>query len=217
MTWAFDQRIPANIKIVLLSLADNANDDGYCWPSQETIAYKSSVSVRNLRRLIAQLEERGLVTVERRNDRDGHRASNGYHVGPALPDNLADRPTGQIDTAYRPTMSSQEPSLEPPKIDIAGEPDLFDAFWEKYPKKVGKADARKAWARAIKTTAPAVIVAGLERLLPGFSPDLAYVKGPEAWLNGKRWEDETIPVQPTERGGKTTRPPIDPQMEWMYR
>jgi hypothetical protein len=215
MTWAFEQRIPANIKIVLLSLADNANDDGYCWPSQETIAYKSSVSVRNLRRLITQLEERGLIRVERRNDRDGHRASNGYYVG--LPDKMAGGPTGQIDTAYRPTVSSQEPSVEPPKIDTAGEPDLFDAFWEKYPKKVAKADAQRAWAKAIKKTPPAEIIAGLERLLPGFSPDLSFVKGPAAWLNGQRWTDDFIPPSSSTRQGQPQRPKIDPQREWEYR
>jgi hypothetical protein len=216
MTWAFEQKIPGNIKIVLLALADNANDEGYCWPSQETIARKASVSVRNLRRLLTQLEERELISISRRNDRDGHRASNGYYVGQALPDNLAGGPTGQIDTAYRPLMSPQEPSLEPPKSNNAGEAE-WERFWLAYPRKVGKDAARKAWKSALKRASVTEILDGLERLLPSLKArEPQYVPHPSTWLNAGSWTDEPDAPSST-RPGQQQRPKIDPQREWEYR
>ena len=69
----------------------------------------------------------------------------------------------------------------------------FDKFWSAYPKKVAKADARKAWEQTKK-----------------FRPDLdtvikaihqackteqwmrqggAFIPYPATWLRGERWED----------------------------
>lgn len=53
-------------RLVLLALADNANDEGFCWPSLETIARKCNISRRFVVRLLDSLEERGLVERERR-------------------------------------------------------------------------------------------------------------------------------------------------------
>ena len=46
-------------KLILLALGDFANDDGYAWPSIETIARKSDCSARHTRRMIAELVAEG--------------------------------------------------------------------------------------------------------------------------------------------------------------
>ena len=43
-------------KLILLSLADNANDNGRCYPSQALTALKSSISVRRCRDHLHGLE-----------------------------------------------------------------------------------------------------------------------------------------------------------------
>lgn len=53
-------------KAVLLSLANYANEYGECWASQSTIADGAECSVRQVRRILLDLAERGLIERERR-------------------------------------------------------------------------------------------------------------------------------------------------------
>lgn len=45
--------------LLLLAICDHAADDGYCWPSIETLAKKIRMSTRSVMRFIQSLEERG--------------------------------------------------------------------------------------------------------------------------------------------------------------
>jgi len=58
------QDISATQKLVLLALADWANDEGLCWPSINRLAVKTGATSRSVQRLIRQLEELGLVKRE---------------------------------------------------------------------------------------------------------------------------------------------------------
>ena len=53
-------------KAVLISLADQANDDGVCWPAIKTIAKRCCMSERAVRCALDYLEEVGLVKRDRR-------------------------------------------------------------------------------------------------------------------------------------------------------
>lgn len=46
-------------KLILLALADNANDDGTCYPSQSTLALKTGYKERHLRDRLRELAEAG--------------------------------------------------------------------------------------------------------------------------------------------------------------
>ena len=72
--------------LVLLALADQANDQGLCWPAQEKLASKARQSVSTLRRSLRSLEKMGLLTTITRSSTRGRR-SNLYllHIG-AKPD-----------------------------------------------------------------------------------------------------------------------------------
>ncbi len=71
-SWAWKQPVPdVGTKIVLVKLADNANDDGICWPSQRTLAEECGMGLRTVNRKIAWLLENGLLTAKDR----GHRSS----------------------------------------------------------------------------------------------------------------------------------------------
>jgi len=74
MTWVWDQAIAPNQKIVLLAIADHANDEGgNSFPSQETLAKKTGYTVRQVRRIIGQLSDLGMLQVGRAK-RPGKRA-----------------------------------------------------------------------------------------------------------------------------------------------
>lgn len=66
-------------KLVLLALADSANDDGVCWPSVTELVSKSGLSERAVQKVVGGLSERGLVKVHRR-----YKQSNIYQIDVAV-------------------------------------------------------------------------------------------------------------------------------------
>lgn len=70
-------------KLVLLALADNANDEGGCWPAIGTIAQKCNLCVRAVRYQIDRLEEMQIISLEHRFTKEGRQTSNFYrlHLG----------------------------------------------------------------------------------------------------------------------------------------
>ena len=135
--WAWSlEEVMGSEALVLLALADQANDEGFCWPSQQKLAPKARQSVSTLRRSLRSLEKMGLLTTITRSSTRGRR-SNLYllHIG-ARPDlsmrsartvNLgedaaqacqmleeassavfvANKPTGQIDRLPQPVIGDR--------------------------------------------------------------------------------------------------------------
>ena len=56
-----DLDMKARRKLVLAVLADHADEDGLCWPSQALIAHRASISIRKLRVHLRGLENEGLL------------------------------------------------------------------------------------------------------------------------------------------------------------
>lgn len=67
--------------------------------------------------------------------------------------------------------------------------DDFNAFWSAYPRKVGKFDAKKAYAKARVIATADEILAGVETY-KRCKPDYADWCHPATWLNKGRWLDE---------------------------
>ncbi|BEM57271.1 hypothetical protein SME22J_11320 [Serratia marcescens] len=67
-------------KLVLLKLADNANDQGECWPAVQYIAEQCEISKRSAQNHIQQLVKDGLVRIEERKAENGLNRSNIYHL-----------------------------------------------------------------------------------------------------------------------------------------
>lgn len=98
-----DKTTKGSERLVLLALADSANDEGFCWPSLETIAKKCNINRRFVIRLIEQLEEKGLIERERRT-KDGLYTSNMYRVIVHKVVNISTPPAG----------NNRTPPSEPP-------------------------------------------------------------------------------------------------------
>jgi len=74
----------------------------------------------------------------------------------------------------------------------------FNQFWDAYPKKQKKEDARKAWLK-IKPDDPLLqnmlqAVKTQEQSEQWQKEEGQYIPMPATWLNGKRWEDEIGPI-----------------------
>lgn len=65
----------------------------------------------------------------------------------------------------------------------------FDLWYAGYPHKIGKADARKAFAKARRKASLAELVAGRDRYIRTKPPDRSWCN-PATFLNQERWTDE---------------------------
>lgn len=184
LVWELD--LPPGEKLVLLALADQANDAGVqCWPSVATIAKRSGQGERTVRRALADLEKLGHLT---RNHRDGN--STQYEVHPC----------------HSGTPAKKAPLPNTPKTPakLAGKPSRNT----KLPKKKTSLDARATRVPAdfapIMSGKTASVVAGWP---PGrFSDELEHfidhhtAKGTHSynwqaswrtWVkNSKKWEGQ---------------------------
>lgn len=95
--------------------------------------------------------------------------------------------------------------------------ELFDTFWEAYPKKVSRDDAQKAFAKR-KPGAELLqeMLEALEwqRRLPQWEKNGGqYIPYPATWLNKKRWKDE----RPEPKRGDPDWLPTEEQAEEIER
>lgn len=99
----------------------------------------------------------------------------------------------------------EAPEEASPAQAPVSEDELFERFWEAYPKKRSKPAARRAWLRL--RPGPVLFRAMMEALeRQKRSRDWAkdagqFIPYPATWLNQRRWEDEDASVaEPTGPG-----------------
>lgn len=65
----------------------------------------------------------------------------------------------------------------------------FDAFWTNYPRRIGRLDAQKAYAKARTQASAAEILDGVTRYIAN-KPSYADWAHPGTWLRAGRWMDD---------------------------
>lgn len=121
----------------------------------------------------------------------GNRGTDKNSSSPAPPERDTDLRTDD-ESDELPGMPSLPNLPKPPEPGSDNDPEWVK-FWSGWPKKTGKAAARKAWAKAVKKAAPFVILAGAERyraLVTLERREQRFIKDPATWLNGEHWTDE---------------------------
>jgi hypothetical protein len=130
---------------------------------------------------------------------------------PTLPETPAQHDETRASVTQTPPSSPQErKGKERNKTSSTAtrstddDPD-FTRFWDVYPRKVGKGEARKVWARLIKAGVnPTEVLAGVERYRDDTVRrrlSLEYIKHPGPWLNAERWTDQPAAPSLEDRGG----------------
>ena len=100
-----------------------------------------------------------------------------------------------------------EEKIHSPSRSISIIPQLFERFWEAYPRKVGKAAAEKSFAKCVgkdRETQQAILDQMLKALEWQKRTDqwqeAEFIPHPATWLNQQRWKDE--PVLSTEEAAE---------------
>jgi hypothetical protein len=167
MNWAWRQCVPSTPKLVLLALADAADDEGRCWPSVATLSIKARASTRTVRRAIQVLLDQCLITVEPRYRPDGSCSSNAYRLTMQGGDKLSPAPVsadstpghgcqGDPDTSVIPrtTIGTQKEPLQPPAYTPESASCGGSVSDLEYPKSLLAAERAKAESMIAVLTAP---------------------------------------------------------------
>jgi hypothetical protein len=220
VSWALnfaDVRDPGEA-LVLIGIANHAGRDGRgCWASQATLAHYARCSDRTVRRKLSALEARGVIV---RGDQglvdhiaapvrpvvwdlfwpgqngrpvnsSGGAAGDGPDVAASGQSGHGSVLSGRSRLAGKP---STEPLTEPSLKDLAGSAD-FGTFWAAYPRHEKRAEAVKAWEKAVKRADPVDIVGGAVRYAGDPNRDPAFTAHASSWLNGDRWTDDPLPAR----------------------
>lgn len=203
--WHGDEtgELSGNEMILLLALADVADDNGRCrfLAEDEDLSYaslsrKARVSRSTLIRLLSRLREAGLVEQARgvKGKPNEFRiavpwaSGFGSNLKPNGSDEVS-KPTDEVSSATGFGVIPDGHS----SIDVLNVVDVtvtFDSFWAIWPKKNAKKDAAAAWAAAVKKAAPEVIVAAARAYVESpYRPALQFIPYGASWLRGERWND----------------------------
>lgn len=95
----------STVKIVLLKLADNANDNGKCWPSMARIAHETELSERSVVRAIDCLKKENII-IARTHRKDGVK-HNTYFINIPLIDEM------KCEFEAKSTLDNDNPFMTP--------------------------------------------------------------------------------------------------------
>jgi predicted transcriptional regulator len=148
---------------------------------------------------IRVLTVKGWLRTERTKKDNGQFGPTSFHIlDPEAVDSVADdssvghstmeQPTDIKNTNYLENTKTKEKHLE-----------AFETFWLLYPKRIAKADALKAWNKAIKKKTADELIALTKAYSESKLPDMTYIPYPASWLNKGLYEavevQENKPLQ----------------------
>jgi len=194
-------------KLVLLGIANHLGDQG-AWPSIATLAKYANASERSVKRDLQELVELGELKIELQNAPTNHQyKTNLYWI--TIPAGVTDSASGVTNWVSRGDSSgksgvtpvgTQNINLTIKETSKKTSNDRFDEFWNLYPKRIAKADALKAWNKAIKRKTADELIGLTKAYSESKLPDITYIPYPASWLNKELYE--SVQVQEKKPLGK---------------
>ena len=148
-----DQRVTHAQLRVLAELSTYADEDGWCFPHQQTMADHLGIVRETVNRHVARLVALGYVETQAQYRNDGGRRGSRYRVVMDTGDvRLTD--TGDVTVSVtgdvRASVTARTPHENTPEEHPIGTPrapfeDEFEALWVQYPRKIDKAKARRKY------------------------------------------------------------------------
>jgi hypothetical protein len=179
--------------------------------------------IKTMEEAVKAASEREDVALAKRRERLERDAQRKRKVRETCPRNSVDvhgHPQTSADDPPPPAFPPEPPQPPTPTRECIStreererEEAGFAKFWQAYPRKTAKADARKAFAKAWRKLPPfdeeLILAGGLERAKAAWT-DAQFIPHAATWLNGERWQDEAtiIPMKPPHE-----RPHHDPKFE----
>lgn len=195
--WLRDERLSLRAKGLLAQLMTHTNG----WSvSIRALAEKNNCGRDAIRSAVRELEESGYLRRQQERQSGGEFGETVWETTEPRTDSpLPDYPSPVIPATKN--TNSKNTNL---KKAYALTEEEFDEFWQAYPRKVGKAAAKKALEMVSRETSVALILEAVRAMAadPNLPPK-AYIPYPATWLNRQGWEDEPFPV----RGEPETKKP----------
>jgi uncharacterized protein YdaU (DUF1376 family) len=147
-------------------------------------------------------------TWEKTQEKIAKNRANGAKGGLSKSSNNKDLVQANATNSLKRNPSIPEPEPEPIKRDTNVSLDQksssprssqqFEEWWKLVPRKVGKGNARAAYARALKKTTPEILEAQIKAYAQTRAgEDPQFTAHPTTWLNAERWMDEApAPMAP---------------------
>ena len=181
--WVRDPNITYKAKGLLTYLL--SHEVGYTITIGQIIR-ESGDGKQSVRSALEELIKAGYLETKRTTDARGYNAGLAYFIkDPANPKSenpTLDNPTLDNQTALENNLTKKTIKQEKPTDND------FDKFWELYPKRIAKADALKAWNKAIKTKTAEKLLELTKAYAEGKLPDDKYIPYPASWLNKELYE-----------------------------
>jgi len=181
INWALNvvTEITSTQKAILVALADRADERGFCYPSYEDICRRSCASRKTLVMALKALEEKGLITRNRRYSKSTVYRCN---ITPIDRSKMTPMDRGKMtpmDRCKTTPLTTNESSINNHKE--------FEEFWADYPRKTNKAKAKVSFERLSQKDRKAAMEA---LAVYPWSTEQRYIPHATTWINGRRWEDE---------------------------
>lgn len=204
-SWAWEiptKDIGMTNKFVLLALADYANLDGACFPSQATLGDKVDLSERSIRTALAELEALGLISRESRSSTFGRR-SDVIRLTFSSPCNRQNLPVAQPEKSGKKEAPATGSGL-PVATSILNQSDIYplpeiscEAIYSAYPKKTAKGAALKAIEKALRKVKAKDLLEAVQAYATATrGSDLSLLPNPATWFNARQWEDDRSTWKP---------------------
>lgn len=200
MAWDFKTE-SAGVKLVLLQIANNSNDDGVSWYSIDKMADSCGMGARTFQRHLNFLESEKVIEVVRRPNKTSvyKLIWMNYQSEESGTANMAPR-NCQNDTSRGAKMAhdlNNEPNKESNNSFVCS---LFEKFWKNYncekTAKVKKQDAKKAFLRLMRGKSDKKAEMITYAMLTHYQDNLVGVvfgadrMHPTTYINKRQWEDE---------------------------
>ena len=192
----YDKRLSDFARLLYSDITALCNKQGYCSATNDYFAQIFDKSRRTISATIASLAETGYIAIEI--IRDGSNAVVTRKIWvQANAQKAAEQVSDPIEENFQDIKENNTSNNNNPHTP-KGEDELFDQFWQAYPKRVAKKPARQAWDKLhVDNDLLAKILAALawQKRTDDWQRDGGrYIPNPATWLNGGRWEDEHNPV-----------------------
>ena len=176
-------------KLVLIALANRANNSGECWPSFARIANDCETSESSVKRKIKVLEQGGFLKRINRSV-EGMKTSNLYQLSDGSEGYIVGSEGHSSRVTVTPPVGSERPIKH--AVETRKETERskqFEVWYLSYPKKQSKKAAMKSFMSLKADALTACLADDLKARYK--DTERKYIPLPSTYLNGERWEDET--------------------------
>lgn len=172
-------------KLVLVILANYADENNTCYPSYQHIGYLAGIKdQKHIGKIIKEFAELGLLEVEHRYKADGGNTSNRYTL--TLGGSLQ-TPKG-LQTTTPPVSTPPNTKDNTKEVNTA-----FEEFWKYYPRKINKYASNQKYKLAIKEISIEELLEKVKEFAKKVqreNTDQKFIPHCCTWLNQKRYLDQ---------------------------